>query len=60
MTYRAAPLTTKEQELIRSQYKKGDAFRDAHALGERFNVSPEDIIAVVSYRYSKGGKKSGK
>lgn len=60
MGYRAAPLTAKEQDIIRGQYKKGDAFRDAAALGERFNVPPEDIIAVISYRYKKGSKKSDK
>lgn len=59
-TYRAAPLNQREQELIRAQYRKGDAFRGAEALGERFNVAPEDIYAVVNFTYTKGRKKSDK
>ena len=59
-TYRAAPLTQREQATIRAQYRKGDCFRGAEALSERYNVAPEDIIAVVNFTYTKGRKKNDK
>ncbi|QHR67412.1 hypothetical protein forsur_50 [Escherichia phage forsur] len=58
--YRAAPLTQREQDTIRAQYRKGDAFRGEEALGERYNVAPEDIVAVVNFTYRKGKQKHDK
>lgn len=57
-TYRAVPLSQREQEIIRAQYRKGDSFRGAEALAERFNVPPADVVAVVNYTYRKGKKKN--
>lgn len=57
-TYRAVPLSLREQEIIRAQYRKGDSFRGAEALAERFNVPPADVVAVVNYTYRKGKKKN--
>lgn len=59
-TYRAAPLNQKEQATIRAQYRKGDAFRGAEALAERFNVPPADVVAVVNFTYRKGKQKHDK
>ena len=59
-TYRAVPLTQREQDTIRAQYRKGDSFRGAEALAERFNVPPADVVAVVNYTYRKGRKKNVK
>lgn len=56
-SYRAAPLTQREQGTIRAQYRKGDAFRGAEALAERYNVPPTDIVAVVNFTYRKGKQK---
>ncbi|BES79658.1 hypothetical protein [Cronobacter phage RZ4] len=58
--YRAAPLTQREQATIRAQYRKGDAFRGAEALAERFNVPPADIVAVANFTYRKGKQKHDK
>lgn len=58
--YRTAPLSQREQERIRGTYRKGDCFRGAEALSERYNVAPEDIIAVVNFTYTKGRKKNDK
>lgn len=59
-SYRVVPLTAKEQDLIRAQFRKGDSFRGAEPLAERFNVRPEDIVAVVNFTYTKGRKKNDK
>jgi len=54
--YRVAPLRAKEQSQIKALYRAGDAFRNANALSERFNVPPADIVAVVNDTYRKGKK----
>lgn len=56
--YRAAPLTLREQSKIKALYRKGDAFRDANALGEKYNVAPADIVAVVTDTYTKGKRNA--
>lgn len=58
--YRAAPLSAREQERIRAGYRKGDCFRGAEALSERYSVPPEDIIAVVNFTYTKGKRNNAK
>lgn len=55
--YRITPLSQREQERIRAMYRKGDCFRGAEALAERYNVPPADVVAVVNFTYRKGKNK---
>jgi hypothetical protein len=58
--YRISPLRAKEQAQIKALYRAGDAFRNANALSERYNVPPADIVAVVNDTYRKGTKPNAK